>query len=84
MATPSATSGRALSAAPQTQSKEALLKSYTKRLKDDVKAMVDNYLAILNLSKFEDNAKNLAQISRYYGKLNVCVTETDTGRYTCR
>ena len=57
--------GRALAAAPQqTQSKEALLKSYTKRLKDDVKSMVDNYLAILNLSKFEDNPKNLAQISR--------------------
>ena len=61
----SAGAGRALTAPPQqTQSKEALLKSYTKRLKDDVKSMVDNYLAILNLSKFEDNPKNLAQISR--------------------
>ena len=64
MAASSGASGRGQAAAPQTQSKEALLKSYTKRLKDDVKAMVDNYLAILNLSKFEDNPKNLAQISR--------------------
>ena len=39
-----ATSQKAL---PQT--KEALLKSYQKRLKDDVRAMVDNYVEIIKL-----------------------------------
>jgi len=33
------------------QSKEALLKSYQKRLKDDIKSMVDNYVEIIKLGK---------------------------------
>lgn len=33
------------------QSKETLLKSYQKRLKDDIRAMVDNYMEILQLAK---------------------------------
>ena len=33
------------------QTKEALLKSYQKRLKDDVKSMVDNYVEIIKLGK---------------------------------
>ena len=33
------------------QSKEALLKSYQKRLKDDIKSMVDNYTEIMKLAK---------------------------------
>ena len=34
-----------------TQSKEALLKSYQKRLKDDVKSMVDNFTEIIKNAK---------------------------------
>ena len=33
------------------QSKEALLKSYTKRLKDDVKSILDNFTEIIKSSK---------------------------------
>ena len=33
------------------QSKEALLKSYQKRLKDDIRSMVDNFAEILRLAK---------------------------------
>ena len=33
-----------MSGGKQTQSKEALLKSYNKRLKDDVKSILDNFL----------------------------------------
>ena len=33
------------------QTKEALLKSYQKRLKDDIKSMVDNYVEILKIGK---------------------------------
>jgi len=36
------------------QSKEALLKSYQKRLKDDIKSMVDNYVEIIKLGKVCD------------------------------
>ncbi|CAH1786528.1 unnamed protein product [Owenia fusiformis] len=36
------------------QSKEALLKSYTKRLKDDIKSMTDNYTEIIKLAKLEE------------------------------
>ena len=35
------------------QSKEALLKSYTKRLKDDVKSILDNFTEILKSSKVQ-------------------------------
>ena len=33
------------------QSKEALLKSYTLRLKDDVKSMLDNFTEIIKLAR---------------------------------
>lgn len=33
------------------QSKEALLKSYQKRLKDDIKSMMDNYTEIIKIAK---------------------------------
>ncbi|KAF0304658.1 Mediator of RNA polymerase II transcription subunit 22 [Amphibalanus amphitrite] len=42
------------------QSKEALLKSYNKRLKDDVKSMLDNFVEIIKLGKVEDET----QVSR--------------------
>ncbi|GIY40762.1 mediator of RNA polymerase II transcription subunit 22 [Caerostris darwini] len=41
------------------QSKEALLKSYNKRLKDDIKSMVDNFVEIVKLARppgDEDNS----------------------------
>ena len=66
-----AASNRSLAAAPQSQSKEVLLKSYTKRLKDDIKSMVDNYTEILRLCKFEDDGNVLAQVSRYKSQISV-------------
>lgn len=42
------------------QSKEALLKSYNKRLKDDIKSMLDNFVEIIKLGKVEDET----QVSR--------------------
>jgi mediator of RNA polymerase II transcription subunit 22 len=33
------------------QSKEALLKSYQKRLKDDIKSMIDNFTEVVKLTK---------------------------------
>ncbi|XP_020629241.1 mediator of RNA polymerase II transcription subunit 22-like [Orbicella faveolata] len=42
------------------QSKETLLKSYTKRLKDDVKSILDNFTEIVKSSKVE----NETQVSR--------------------
>jgi len=33
------------------QTKEALLKSYQKRLKDDIKSMVENYVEIIKVGK---------------------------------
>lgn len=41
------------------QSKEALLKSYNKRLKDDVKSMVDNFTEIVKLARVEDDTQVL-------------------------
>lgn len=43
-----------------TQSKDALLKSYTMRLKDDIKAMLDNFTEIIKLARVEEES----QISR--------------------
>ncbi|KAM7447193.1 Mediator of RNA polymerase II transcription subunit 22 [Porites harrisoni] len=42
------------------QSKETLLKSYTKRLKDDVKSILDNFTEIVKSSKVESET----QVSR--------------------
>lgn len=42
------------------QSKEALLKSYTLRLKEDVKSMLDNYTEVIKLARVEEES----QISR--------------------
>jgi len=36
---------------PLPQTKETQLKTYQKRLKDDIKSMVDNYVAIVQLGK---------------------------------
>ncbi|CAG0883188.1 unnamed protein product [Cyprideis torosa] len=49
-------------AAPQqraviSQSKEALLKSYSKRLKDDVKSILDNFTEIIKLGRIEDETQ---------------------------
>jgi len=33
------------------QSKEALLKSYNKKLKDDIKSMLDNFTEIIKLAR---------------------------------
>lgn len=41
------------------QGKEALLKSYNKRLKDDVKSMLDNFTEIVKLAKVEDDTQVL-------------------------
>jgi len=38
-------------------SKDALLKSYRKRLKDDVKSMADNFSEIVKLCRVEDEAQ---------------------------
>uniref|UniRef100_G1Q468 Mediator of RNA polymerase II transcription subunit 22 n=1 Tax=Myotis lucifugus TaxID=59463 RepID=G1Q468_MYOLU len=42
------------------QSKETLLQSYNKRLKDDVKSMMDNFTEIIKTAKIEDET----QVSR--------------------
>ncbi|EDO47193.1 predicted protein [Nematostella vectensis] len=42
---------------PLPQSKETLLKSYTKRLKDDVKSILDNFTEILKCSKVEEETQ---------------------------
>ncbi|XP_064616232.1 mediator of RNA polymerase II transcription subunit 22-like [Liolophura sinensis] len=39
------------------QSKEALLKSYTKRLKDDVRSMLDNFTEIIKLARIEEDSQ---------------------------
>ncbi|KAF2350997.1 Mediator of RNA polymerase II transcription subunit 22 [Trinorchestia longiramus] len=46
-----------MSGSKQTQSKEALLKSYNKRLKDDVKSILDNFLEIVKLGQVEDETQ---------------------------
>jgi len=40
-----------------TQSKEALLKSYNKRLKDDVKSILDNFFEVVKLGQVEDETQ---------------------------
>lgn len=44
----------------QTQNKDALLKSYQKRLKDDVRSILDNFNEIIMLAKTEEHT----QVSR--------------------
>jgi mediator of RNA polymerase II transcription subunit 22 len=51
------------------QAKEAQLKSYQKRLKDDVRSMADNFLEILKVGKSEADSTDadkarLSQVSR--------------------
>ncbi|XP_006893485.1 PREDICTED: mediator of RNA polymerase II transcription subunit 22-like, partial [Elephantulus edwardii] len=45
---------------PLPQSKETLLQSYNKRLKDDVKSIMDNFTEIIKTAKVEDET----QVSR--------------------
>ncbi|CAH1271581.1 MED22 [Branchiostoma lanceolatum] len=52
-----------------TQSKESLLKSYNKRLKDDVKSILDNFTEILKAAKVEEQN----QVST--------LTQSDQARY---
>ena len=44
------------------QSKEQLLKSYTKRMKDDVRSMVDNFTEIFKLTKVQSNTRQCTGI----------------------
>ncbi|CAD6241163.1 GSCOCG00009185001-RA-CDS [Cotesia congregata] len=46
------------------QSKEALLKSYTIRLKDDVKSMLENFEGILKLAKGDTEAQQLTRMTQ--------------------
>ncbi|XP_059483985.1 mediator of RNA polymerase II transcription subunit 22 [Neocloeon triangulifer] len=46
------------------QSKEALLKSYNTRLKDDVKSMQENFEEIVKLAKGDSEAQNSQQLTR--------------------
>lgn len=43
--------------AKQPQGREALLKSYNKRLKDDVKSILDNFMEIVKLGLVEDESQ---------------------------
>jgi len=42
---------------PVSQGKEALLKAYNKRLKDNVKSMVDNFSEIIKLARIESEGQ---------------------------
>lgn len=53
------------------QSKEALLKSYTKRLKDDVKSILDNFTEIVKSSKLDDESQ-LARLTQSEQDGNEC------------
>lgn len=55
------------------QSKETLLKSYTKRLKDDVKSILDNFTEIVKSSKVEDETEvsRLTQSAQDQYEVNV-------------
>lgn len=45
------------------QSKDVLLKQYQKRLKDDIRSMVDNYMEIIKSAKIEEDSQILRQTS---------------------
>lgn len=45
-----------------TQSKEAQLKTYQKRMKDDIGAMYDNFLEIIRMARMEDDSSS--QVTR--------------------
>ncbi|KAK3088599.1 hypothetical protein FSP39_021146 [Pinctada imbricata] len=51
------------------QSKEALLKSYNKKLKDDIKSMLDNFTEIIKLARGEEDS----QVSK--------ITQTEEDQY---
>ena len=53
--------------------KEALLKTYQKRLKDGVKAMVDNFTEIIKLAKSEEDSvvTRIAQAEQDYYEMEV-------------
>ncbi|XP_068695873.1 mediator of RNA polymerase II transcription subunit 22-like [Montipora foliosa] len=55
------------------QSKETLLKSYTKRLKDDVKSILDNFTEIIKSSKVENETQvaRLTQSTQDQYEMNV-------------
>merc|ERR1712126_86307 len=46
-----------MSQRPGSSQREALLKSYTKRLKDDVKSILDNYTEVVKVTKIEEETQ---------------------------
>ncbi|KAL7642322.1 UNVERIFIED_CONTAM: hypothetical protein RMT77_006883 [Armadillidium vulgare] len=59
--------------AKQMQGREALLKSYNKRLKDDVKSILDNFMEIVKLAHVDDETQvsRLTQIEEINFQMNV-------------
>ncbi|KAB7504874.1 Mediator of RNA polymerase II transcription subunit 22 [Armadillidium nasatum] len=59
--------------AKQMQGREALLKSYNKRLKDDVKSILDNFMEIVKLAQVDDETQvsRLTQIEEINFQMNV-------------
>merc|ERR1711973_298604 len=47
----------AMSQRPGSSQREALLKSYTKRLKDDIKSILDNYTEVVKVAKIEEETQ---------------------------
>jgi len=56
-----------------TQSKEALLKSYNKRLKDEVKSILDNFFEIVKLGQVEDETQveRMTQLEEVHFQMGV-------------
>merc|ERR1711973_481698 len=46
-----------MSQRPGSSQREALLKSYTKRLKDDIKSILDNYTEVVKVAKIEEETQ---------------------------
>ncbi|KAK3858031.1 hypothetical protein Pmani_035728 [Petrolisthes manimaculis] len=59
--------------AKQPQSREALLKSYNKRLKDDVKSILDNFMEIVKLGLVEDESQvsRMTQVEEIHFQMQV-------------
>ncbi|XP_027213919.1 mediator of RNA polymerase II transcription subunit 22 [Penaeus vannamei] len=57
----------------QPQGREALLKSYNKRLKDDVKSILDNFMEIVKLGVVEDESQvnRMTQVEEIHFQMQV-------------
>ncbi|XP_042881732.1 mediator of RNA polymerase II transcription subunit 22-like [Penaeus japonicus] len=57
----------------QPQGREALLKSYNKRLKDDVKSILDNFMEIVKLGLVEDESQinRMTQVEEIHFQMQV-------------